>query len=160
MSTTDKLIRAYNNMLERLHHVVEKESKTVKHALEHAKEKAIELSELTHEEAEKIAAYLKRDLHDAAHYLSETEKELADWLQFDIHQIESNLLASFISVADKTRLELDQLNHIADGLYQTGEVTGPGALVCEQCRKILHFKATDHIPACPNCAHEVFRRPA
>ena len=62
----EKLERAYNRMMERLHHALdsaeEKTMPTIRHGIEKAREKAVDLEELTHEEAEKVAYYLKRDL--------------------------------------------------------------------------------------------------
>jgi len=158
MPTADQLIHAYNTMLTRLHLMLDEESNTVKQALTHAQKTAVELSELSHDEAEKIAAYLKRDLQDAARYLTETEKELADWLQFDIHQIEDTLLDRFISVADQTRLEWSQLGQAAAGFYQAGEVAGPGTLICQQCSTTQAFKSAHHIQPCGHCQHDLFRR--
>jgi hypothetical protein len=39
-------------------------------SIEHAAEKAVELGELTREEARLIGGYLKRDLEDAGQYLT------------------------------------------------------------------------------------------
>jgi len=46
--------------------------------IEEAKNKAIELKELSEKDAENVAPYLKRDLSDAAHYLSESGRDLKD----------------------------------------------------------------------------------
>ncbi|MES9926605.1 MAG: hypothetical protein ABW158_00685, partial [Candidatus Thiodiazotropha sp. 6PDIVS] len=43
-------------------------------------------------------------------------------------------------------------------LYHTGEVTGPGTLVCAQCGKEMHFKKTGHIPPCSGCKGTDFQR--
>jgi len=42
--------------------------------------------------------------------------------------------------------------------YLTGEITGPGTLVCEQCGEHLTFKTTSVIPKCPKCGGETFHR--
>ena len=42
--------------------------------------------------------------------------------------------------------------------YRTGEVTGPGTLVCDSCGESLRFHATGYIPGCPACGHTVYHR--
>jgi hypothetical protein len=128
--------------------------------IHNARDTAVELEELTREESEKIAYYLQRDLQDAGKHLAETGHELGDWLRFDIHQIEERLLSVLLKVADHTRLELLQFEHdIKEGpAWNSGEITGPGTLVCAACHDIMRFHATGHIPECPNCGHTVFHR--
>ncbi len=73
---TDKLVQAYNRMMERIHHALEEAgSKTlpsIRHSLDKARETAEELEELTHDETEKVAYFLKRDIQDAGQHLAET----------------------------------------------------------------------------------------
>ncbi len=138
-ATTDKLVQAYNRMLERVRHAIgEAEAKTlpsIRHSVDKARETAVELEELTQDEAEKVAYYLKRDVQDAGRHLSESSHELADWLRFDIDRIEDRLLELFAGVADRTRLEWLELQQElqSDPPYQAGEITGPGTLYCTRC---------------------------
>jgi hypothetical protein len=161
--TLDRLVAAYEKMLERLHETLERaESRlpTWKQNLEQAREKAVELGELTREEAEKVASYLERDMHDAAAYLGDTGRQLRDWWQFDWKQVEQRMLEMFAGVADQTRLQLHEMteNLRRAQLYHTGEVTGPGTLVCAGCGKELHFRKPGHIPPCTGCRGTEFRR--
>lgn len=164
MKIDKKLIDAYNTMMKRLHSVLEEaEEKTLpslEQNIENAKAKAIELGELTREEAEKIATYLKRDIDDAADYLQETGEEFSSWIKFDFDLIEGAITDAFINVADQTKLQLLELEQQAREaiIYHTGEITGVGTLVCEQCGKSLHFKKTGHIPPCPKCHATRFKR--
>ena len=120
----------------------------------------MELGELTREEAEKIGDYLKRDIVDAAEYLAEPTQELADWLRFDIELIEERLLEMFLSVADRTKVELLELQREAERAdsWHTGELAGIGTLQCFDCGELLHFHATGHIPPCPVCNGTAFKR--
>lgn len=160
----DRLVNAYEKMLEQVDSMLDKAEKntlpSIKKSIDAAREKAVELNELTREEAEKVAAYLERDMKDAAHFLSETGDEFRAWFKFDVQLIESRMLEMLAKVADKTRLELDRLAERArEGvLYHTGEITGPGTLVCTQCGKELHFHKTGHIPPCPKCHATEYRR--
>ncbi len=159
-----RMVSAYENMLERVDDILKKAEKsaipTLKKSVEQAREKAVELNELTREEAEKIAVYVERDMKDVAHFLVDTGKEFREWLRFDLQLIEGRLLEMFASVADRTRLELGQLADQAReaAFYHTGEITGPGTLGCTQCGKELHFHKTGHIPPCSKCRATEFRR--
>src|SRR3990172_8557090 len=72
--TGDRLVTAYNRMMERVRALLDeaghKALPTLQHRVDAAREKAVELGELTREEAEKIGEYLKRDIEDVAEYLS------------------------------------------------------------------------------------------
>lgn len=160
----DRLVAAYEKMLERVDGAFEKAQETtlpaLKKNIEHAQEKAVELGELTREEAEKIAGYLERDMKDAGEFLAETGEEFRSWLRFDMELIEDRLLEMFASVADQTRVELGKLAEQARqaSTYHTGEITGPGTLVCSGCGKELHFKKTGHIPPCAKCRGTEYKR--
>jgi len=167
MSNDDKhhLLNAYNRLLEQVRHIWQEASDEARPTLDflinRAREKIGIVEELGREEAEKIGEYLKRDLQDAADYLSGPEaRELGDWLKLDIDLIEQEMLDLFTSVADQTKLELMALEERARraGEYHTGEITGIGTLYCSACGQVLHFHKTGHIPPCPECHHTTFRR--
>jgi hypothetical protein len=161
---TDKLVHAYNRMLERVRHAIEEAEAralpSIRHSVDKARETAVELEELSREEAEKIAYYVKRDLQDAGRHLAETGEELGGWLRFDIDRIETRLLELFDRVSDHTRLEWTELQEELqrDPPYHSGEVTGPGTLYCSACNEALHFHHTTQVPPCPHCRNETFRR--
>ena len=160
----DKLLHAYDTMTKRLHDAVEHaEKQTIPNVEEHlkdAKEKAIELGELTMEEADKVGGYLKRDLDDVSAYLQETKEEFSEWLSFESTLVEGKVGEWLNLVADKTKIEWDMLNiqAIKGKLYHSGEVTGPGTLECIVCEQTLNFKKTGHIPPCPKCHKTEFKR--
>jgi len=160
----DRLVDAYERMLERVDQALETAEKSaipsLRKALDNAKEKAVELNELTREEAEKLGHYVERDMKEAARYLADTGDEIREWWRFDLKQIERQLLDMFASVADKTRVELERLAGQAReaSLYHTGEVSGPGTLVCVDCGKELHFHKAGRVPPCPKCHGTRFKR--
>ncbi len=164
-TTNEKLVHAYNTMMERVKQAIDEAGgeagPKVSELVARAEKKAVELGELTAEEAVKIGDYLKRDLDAAADYLaSEETQELIDWLKFDIELIEERILEAFLSVADQTKVELLALEERAAHAdeYHTGEITGPGTLVCVACDEQIHFHRTGHIPPCPKCHATVYRR--
>ena len=161
-----KLIAAYDKMMERIEQLIDTAEKkalpTLQKNIDKAKQQAIELKEISQEEADKIARYLRRDIHDAAEHFESSGKEISSWFSFDLKLVEDRLLDVFVKVADKTRLELAQLAEQAKHAqeYHTGEITSIGTLACQQCETLLHFKKTSRIPPCPKCHKTIFIRTA
>ncbi len=160
----DILGEVYEKMFERVaenFHKAEKKTDALLHKLiDEARDKAVELGEVSREEAEKISTYLKRDLTDAVHYLSETGHELKDWLGFETILVESAILDLLLTAADNTTVELLTMKESMQqaSVYRTGEITGPGTLICDQCAEKLHFHKAGKIPPCPKCHATTFHR--
>ncbi|MCP5137354.1 MAG: zinc ribbon-containing protein [Gammaproteobacteria bacterium] len=158
----DALGAAYERLLERSiddAHRLEKEfGPSVRRWIEEARDKAVELGEMSVEEGERIAAYLKRDLSDAGRYMARFGDELSGWWGFESDLIETSLFQRFLAAADRTTLELRELSDTA-GEYHTGEITGPGTLVCRACGENVHFHKPGRIPPCPKCHATRFVRP-
>ena len=163
-STREKWLRAYDDMMVRVKTAIEEAEEhtfpAIKRYIANARDTAVELEELTKEEAEKIAYFLERDLEDAGRHMAESGHELSDWLRFDIGLIEDRLLEVLLKVADHTRLDMLQFERdIEEGPpYNAGEVTGPGTLVCNVCGEVIRFHSTGYIPECPACGHTVYHR--
>jgi hypothetical protein len=153
----ERLTRAYERMLERSKGLYTDAGHTVQRAIQTAAETASELGELTREEAERIGLYLQRDVQDAAAFLSKHGGELRDWLRFDAELIEDRVLDALSLLVDNTKLELSAWA-LGANEWHTGEVTGPGTLVCAACGEELHFKQAGHIPPCPKCHGSRYRR--
>jgi hypothetical protein len=155
---------AYETMLERSvteFRKLEKKTGPALHSLiDKAKAKAVELGELTEDEAAHLAEYLKRDLSDASFYISEHGRELKDWLGFEDSLIAAELLDVFLQAANPSTVDMNELKLelAAQSIYKTGEVTGPGALVCDECDEVLHFHKAGRIPPCPKCHKSSFHR--
>lgn len=161
----DALGAAYETMYERvaenLHKAKEQTGPLLHKLIDEARDKAIELEEVAEEDAHKLSNWLKRDLDDAISHMSETDDKLKDWLGFETTLIESALIYMLLETADKTTVELLKMKQDAERpyIYRTGEMTGPGTLVCDQCEENLHFhKKVSHIPPCPKCHGVSFHR--
>jgi len=163
-SSGEKLVHAYNRMMERVKDALKQTEKNTVEALRYnidlAKEKAVELGELSREEAVKIGDYLRRDLEDAGEYLADSGAELSSWLHFDVEQVEDRLWEVFTAAADQTKLAYLDLAQRAQRAseYHTGELTTVGTLRCSACGELLHFHGTSHIPPCPKCHATRFTR--
>ena len=156
-------VNAYDRMLERVRAAMERAGENAARMQDHvtdAMEKTVELGELTREEGERVARYLKRDVEDAGRFLAEGGQAFRDWLHFDMQYIEGRMFDLFAQVADQTRLMqmqfAEQLKRAAD--YRTGEITGIGTLRCRECGKEMHFHKTSRIPPCPGCGATRFER--
>lgn len=162
----ERLVAAYEKMLGRVHEATETADQKgvpwLREALADAREKAVELEELTREEADKISRYVERDLRDAAEYLVDSGQEFRDWLAFDMSLIQDRFLEMFAGMADHTSRALREIAERARdaSTYHTGEITAPGVLECTGCGELLHFEKTARIPPCPKCQQTRFQRPA
>jgi len=160
----DKMVDAYERMLERTEELIERTGKETvpafRELLAKARDNMVELGELTREEAAKVAEYVERDVKDAADYIARTGDDLKAWWRFDLSLIEQRMLDTFSAVADQTSLQLRNWAEQARqaSLYHTGEVSGPGTLVCTACGAEMHMHGTGRIPPCPRCHATGFKR--
>lgn len=162
----ERQLEGYEKMLQRVTEQLESAGEEarprLRQALDWARQKAVELGELSADEAERISEYLRRDVEDAASFLGREDKsdDLRDWFRMDMQLIGSWLYDRFSMIADHTRLELMELNRKLEeaSIYHTGEITGPGELRCTACGKTMHFESTGHIPPCASCKGTRFER--
>lgn len=147
--------------MQHLHEAMGDTDYSMADALEIAKGKTSDTTDLSAEEMDQVQSYVKRDLDHAAENLDETSNDsFSEWLKIDIDLIEDFALDAFMDLADKTRVELAMLEQKAKNYhpYHSGEITGPGTFICEECGKEIAFKSTSQIPECPNCKAKTFVR--
>jgi hypothetical protein len=157
----ENFIQAYNNFMRHLHETMGNANYSMADALEIAKGKTSEQDSLTDEEMTQVSGYVKRDIdHAAGNVESNSKDSFSEWLKFDIDLIEDFTLDAFMDLADKTRVELAIIDQQAKEYhpYHSGEITGPGTFMCEECGKEIAFKSTSQIPECPNCKAKSFVR--
>jgi rubrerythrin len=157
----NKWVAAYNDIVKHLYETMDDALHTLGEALEISTEKAGKTSDLSKEELDKVSGYVKRDVESAARDLTaeQNDKELGEWFKFDIELIENFALDAFLSVADKTRIQLAEIEERAKAhKYQSGEITIPGTFICDSCGKEIAFKTTSEIPVCPVCHATTFVR--
>ena len=159
-----RLPDAYDRMLDRVESALSSakvHSETaLKDALDAARETAIELGELTREEAHRAHTFVTRDLVDLGQHVAMEEREVADWLRLGLLSVEKDVLNRFTELAQAARAELKHLEKakLRFDEWHTGEVTAIGTLRCRSCGELLHFKHTGHIPPCPKCHATVYAR--
>ncbi|PCH84575.1 MAG: hypothetical protein COB26_12100 [Piscirickettsiaceae bacterium] len=160
----DVLGAIYENMFEDAVESFQKATEvsgTVLHKfIDEAKLKAVKLEKVSQQDADKLAEWLKQDVNEAAHFLSEAGVEFTDWLGFETDVLKSVALDKLLSAADKTKIQMLSLNNeIERRLHpHTGEITGAGTLVCDKCGEKLHFHKAGKVPPCPKCHETLFHR--
>lgn len=155
----ETLDEAYEVLLARALQKAHQKGAALHHMIGEVRGDSPALIKLSEEDAVKLESYVKRDLIDAARYQDKTGNSLQDWLGFDLALIKDEFLEMFSVAADKTTTELLLLKLQAESAeYHTGELTGLGTLVCDQCGDKLHFHKPGHIPPCPKCSSTHFHR--
>lgn len=157
----NKQTSAYTELMEYLYKAMDNTLHSMADALDIAKAKLAKASDLTLEEIDIISDALKRDIESAAHGLPDKKdsNSLSEWFKFDIKLLENFALDAFLSIADKTRIELARLGEEAKHHnYESGTVTLPGTFVCDGCGKEIAFKEPSQIPECPACGAKSFTR--
>lgn len=175
------LTTAYNRMMSVIRdefEVANAGDMSLQKALDMAQHRVVHGGAVSAEEAFEISEYIKRDINDAAEYMMETSEEFYDWLLLDIDLIERKVVDLFLSVADDTRIELEQYKDISmvsslniyktiypqngysevTPVYKSGETAGPGRLICENCGKTKPFLTSNTITNCRECGHDRFIR--
>ncbi len=151
---------AYERMLERAidnsHKISDRTGHFMHDAVDRAHERAVELNELTKEESERIAEYLKRDVEDAARYLQDTGDDLKTWLGFEREVFSDHLLSLFAQAADQTTLALQALSNKARSNYETDDIVAPGIFVCSECGHRTQIKKAGVLPPCSQCMGTIF----
>lgn len=157
----NKLVNAYSDLMAHIYEAMDDTLHTFADALHIAKEKTGQTSELSRDELDQVSGFVQRDIEQAAHGLPEKAdpNSLKEWFKFDIEVIENFTLDAFLSIADKTRIELAKLQQLAQKhSYKAGEITGPGTFICDACGKEIAFKTPSEIPHCPACHADTFVR--
>lgn len=163
-AATAGLIQAYDRMLQRaestLGSAAARSETGLRNALDNSRDRAIELGELTREEADRVHRFVSRDLYGIGRHLAEDERDVADWVRLRLLVTEKELSSRFTTLVDAARVELKHLEkakHRFDE-WHTGEVTMIGTLRCRRCGELIHFEHTGHIPPCPKCHASVYDR--
>jgi len=161
-----RLREAYNAMSERVLDLMQGEHgvrQSLDSALLRAREWVMTVNELTHEEADDLAATLRREVDELSATLVAAEEEFEDWVETDLLFAEHRAVECMLLAADPTTRDLMRLKEMwAEQMAQllhAGDTVAAGAYECVDCGEVLHFDGADNIlPSCPACGGEVYRR--
>lgn len=160
---SNHLASVYNYMMLAIRNAFETEDNSdfsLQKTLNQAKGELVRLDEVSRDEAQEVCDYIKRDINESAEYMMESSEDFCDWLMLDIEVVEHKVVDLFISAADKTRFEIEQLNgsRQSASYYRMGEITGFGTLQCTSCNELISFTTTTVIKACEHCGNTRFIR--
>ena len=150
--------KLYEHIADDFHRLKDKSNPSLSDLVDGAKDKVIELEELTEKDIEKLTGWLKRDIGATISYINNKESELEEWLGYEASELESAALDLMLKVADKTTLELIELKEEAAQHYHAGEMTGPGTLICDSCAHKHHYYKPSPIQPCYKCHDKAFHR--
>lgn len=97
---SEKMKNAYQNMVETIEVLIEKEGKTLKEAVEIAEEKQSNWIELTKEEAQKISAEVKRDLQSIGETFNGAKEAYKEQFKIDAEYLTESIWDKLSKVAD------------------------------------------------------------
>jgi hypothetical protein len=156
----DAYEKLYEHVASNYHNAEKKTESLFQKLLQEVKDNASEMKELSEHDAEKIADWIKRDILDLANYLSDTEREVKDWLGFETSLIENKFLELLLKTADQTTAKLLQLKaktYLASE-YHAGEIVCPGTFSCDNCEERVHIHRAGKLPPCSKCNATDFHR--
>jgi hypothetical protein len=161
----EKTIAAYNRVVDKVEKaIINVEKKTwelIKQEIENAIAFEHDLAELSKEEVDLLSAWVKRDLQSMNRFIAETGEGVAQWLKMDLELVEARILHSLLSIADKTAVEILELDHKLQHDHQSyicGEMASPGMLRCNQCGHMMCLTEVTQVEACHCCDNHYFSR--
>jgi len=117
--------------------------------------------DMTRDEVDLLNAYLQRDLKKLGYYAHETGEGIAAWLKFDLNALEHTLAEQLRLIADRTRVEQEELRERLDhdeDQYLAGELATVGTLECLNCGDQLSLQKTEKLGPCSSCQAKLFKR--
>ena len=136
----------------------EKTSGTIDKAIEKAKEEMVVAGDFSHDQGEKLKAFLKRDLEVTRKGVKAAGKVAKEALE--PHRLvagaQGTLATMLEVVGEKLETWGEKLEANLD--YKTGELSTPGSLTCKKCGNVIKIHETGHIPPCPKCRGVEFHK--
>lgn len=160
----DELANGYEQMLERaVRDLGEAEHRTedlLHSVVTAAQEKAVELGELTTQEAHHVAETLTRELNHLRRHIEHTGEGLKEWLGFEAALLEIGFLEALTKATNSDLVGQIARTGAEDPRpeYNTGDVCGPGTLACQKCGTTVQFLASNTVRSCEACGGDRFAR--
>lgn len=136
----------------------ERGAEAFEQAMETARAKLTAAGEFSAAQGEEFKRFLRRDLG----HLSEEARGLGQEAKQRLHpeRLRDGALAALASALQAGGETLQAWSRKADEaiVYSTGELTSAGTLTCLNCGSTLQLKQTAHVPPCPACLGQRFRK--
>ncbi|WP_447528541.1 MULTISPECIES: zinc ribbon-containing protein [unclassified Vreelandella] len=120
-----------------------------------------EFEEYTKDELALLRAWVERDLRDMRHYMSDTGKQVAQWLGIDVDGVSRRVVESLLSIADRSVVERERFEddlEAARADYCEGELAAPGLMACVHCDAQVMLSGVARLEPCHECGHRYFYR--
>lgn len=169
--------RLYDRLLARAEVLLEGGRNNLEDALRKASEELTSFGEYSREQADRVSAYIKRDVlhandkkeNPAAGLNEQAQSEAGDSTTsfsqtvrdaIDPKRVATGAQSFFSKVMISTATTLGEWGRKMEGHleFRTGDVTSPGTLTCKNCGESIRVKQTTQIPSCPKCGHVSFRK--
>ncbi|MGD8677923.1 MAG: hypothetical protein PVG16_02865 [Chromatiales bacterium] len=126
----ERLQHAYQSFLENVEEFYDKEKEDIGEAVAHARERLHEIEDLTAEEVEEVTHHFIENMADIGEQMTELREGVRDAIKLDTMYITTGILERLIKVADKTTVDLRQLNEemarrIIDNEGEAGDDDSP-----------------------------------
>ncbi|PLY01908.1 MAG: hypothetical protein C0622_06255 [Desulfuromonas sp.] len=151
-------VSLYEKFISRTEELIDSGRKNFDEALKKAGEELTAAGNFTREQADKVSAFVKRDVRHAIDHAEKTGENIKEAV--DPKRVAAgaqSLFARILSSAAGTLNEWAQKSE-QQVEFKTGEVTSPGTLTCKNCGEQLHMKKTARIPPCPACHMTLYRK--
>ena len=148
----EKMSRIFRENLEKTGNITEE---IFEKSLKDSRDWAGKLKEHYSEDINKVSESIRRDWLNAVQHSSEQTKK-----KLDLDRIQAGVLGVLSKIAQTAGNQLESFAaKINERLtYKTGEIAGPGTLVCTNCGQNLTVEKPTRIPPCPKCHATQFRR--
>lgn len=157
-----KLAAAYDKFAERVAASLasgrERSAEAFEEAMETARAKLTAAGEFSAAQGEDFKRFLRRDFG----HLSEEARALGNEAKqrLDPGRLRDGALAALASALRAGGETLQAWSHKADEtiIYESGQITSAGTLTCMNCGCAIQLKESAHVPTCPACLSERFRK--
>lgn len=154
--------RAYDAIVarvsEQLRRTQDRGADAMNNAIQRAQELTHSAGEFTSEQIERASGYVRRDIFS----LSENRERASELFKQRLRP--SRVRDGFLSLASEVFERAGSgLSRVSDRLerplqFNTGDITGPGTLTCDECGSQMRFRNSGRIPPCPKCHATSFKK--
>lgn len=157
-----RLREGYERLLERVKNGAQELTwDNLQKDLDDAVEFEDELAEYTRDELALLRAWVERDLKDMRGYLSESGRQVAEWLGIDLARLSRRVSESLLSIADRSVVERERFDEDLEAAradYCEGEMAAPGKMACTHCDAEVVLDQVQLLEPCHQCGNRYFVR--
>jgi len=156
--TTKDDVSLYENLAARTAELLEEGKKTFDEAMKKAGDEFTSAGKFTREQADKVSAYVRRDLKLLGEQAEKARESLKKAV--DPQRVAAGAQSAFSRILAATAETLSEWAEKSEKQveHKTGEVTSAGTLTCKACGNSIHLSGTGHVPPCPKCHKTLFRK--